>query len=100
MKLAALAVTAMFMAAPALAQGYGAADASNNTSAANPSAAMPASPNSNADTRVASNKHRQHQKSNSSQDSMNGNSAQATPSQDASPDASQSQSTPAPQPAQ
>ena len=80
MKLTALAVTAMFIAGPALAQGYG-ADTSSNPNAAVPATPATPSANSNDDTRVASNqaKHRQHKKSSAStQDQMRKTSSNAT----------------------
>ena len=96
MKLTALAVTALFISVPALAQGYGTPDASSNSSAAVPATPATPSANSNDDTRVASNqaKHRQHKKSSTSTDQMSTSPSQASPS---AGDASPSQSAPAPQ---
>ena len=89
MKLTALAVTAMLIAGPALAQGYG-ADTSSNPNAAVPATPATPSANSNDDTRVASNqaKHRQHKKSSAStQDQMSTSPAQASPDTSSTPPA-------------
>ena len=95
MKLAAVAVTVMFAASPALAQGYGAA----GSSTANPPAATPATPSAKSststdDTRMASNQSKRHQhktKKSGSQDQPNnsGNTAQESPGANPQPSAQQ-----------
>jgi len=98
MKFAAIAVTLMFAASPALAQGYGGADNSSNSSAAVPATPATPSANSSDDTRMASNqtKHHQHKKSSTStQDQSNGAPPQANPGSAA--DSSATQPVPTPQ---
>ena len=94
MKLAAIAVTVIFAASPAWAQGYGAA----GSPSANPSAAQPATPSANSsnstdDTRMASNqsKRHHHKKSSSTQDQSSNSSNTAKESPDASPQPSAQQ---------
>jgi hypothetical protein len=92
MKLAAIAVTVMFAASPALAQGYGAA----GSPSANPSAAQPATPatpsanssNSTDDTRMASNQSKRHQHKKSSSTSTQDQSSTSTNTPQESPGAS------------